>query len=328
LTMPPLVRVPCPLCGGGHAKHERVVGGFALERCRECGFVFTNPRYPADGVLGQYRTSDDDEADKLELWARITTPSVLAEHERILDELEAASPSRMRLLDFGCGPCYFLERAARRGWDAHGVEVAPWAREAARLRGLPNVHIGLLAERAFADGYFDVIHSSQVLEHLDDPRSELEELFRVLRPGGLLYVNVPNYHRIPVMLDLDDFATDTPMGHLNYFTPRTLSRLLGAGGFEVLRTSTRGGLKLENLLGRPTRSDILDALRSPPGAGASSRDDGGRPSAVGRLAKGLLHPLVRTLAYRMAQLGMTLEAFARKPERAPRRPSGPTAPAG
>jgi SAM-dependent methyltransferase len=281
------------------------VNGFALERCRRCGMVFVNPQYPNDPLLGQY-----DHADvraQIDVWARITTPTMLADYDRMLRELEAALPGRGRLLDFGCGPCYFLERAVRNGWDAHGVEVGAWSREAAAARGVSDrLFLGLLAEQKFPDGHFDVVYSNQVFEHLARPREDLRELRRVLRPGGVLYLNVPNYHRLPVMADVDDFVLDMPMAHVNYFSPRTLGRLVG-----VLRLSTYGGLKWENLLGRPIRSEVVDAFKPRAEAPAACQPTAAEPARRPFLARTVM-ALVKALAYRWAKLGLTLELFARR----------------
>ncbi len=301
-----LVRVPCPLCEGSATGRERSVNGFTLERCLHCGFVFVNPQLPPSALLEQY--GHTDVAAQLAVWARINTPTMLADYDRVLGELEAVLPGRGRLLDFGCGPCYFLERAAARGWDAHGVELAGWSREAARVRNVTErLHVGLLADQQFPDGHFDVVYSSQVLEHLARPKADLRELWRVLRPGGVLYLNVPNYHRLPVMFHMDDFVLDMPMAHVNYFTPRSLGRLAEECGFRVLRVTTYGGLKWENLLGRSITSEVVDAVNAPTQAPP--------PTSVRRrsLPARLLAPLVKTVAYRWAKLGLTLELFARRP---------------
>src|SRR5262249_22539588 len=180
-----LARVVCPLCDGSQTSHERVVNGFALERCRLCGFVFVNPQYPPARLLNQYEHVDVNR--ELEVWGRITTPTMKADYERMLGALEAFLPGRGRLLDFGCGPCYFLEQAVRRGWDAHGVELAAWSQEAAKARGVSNrLQVGLLADQKFPAGSFDVVYSNQVFEHLARPRDDLDELYRILRSGGIL----------------------------------------------------------------------------------------------------------------------------------------------
>jgi SAM-dependent methyltransferase len=273
-----LVRVPCPLCGSSHARHERTVRGYDLERCRDCALVFANPQVPADALTDDYREREDPEGLTAH-YDRVTTPDVIANYDRVLGELEARLSGRGRLLDFGCGPAYFVERAAGRGWEAHGVEVGEWAVRAAGDRGVANVHVGRLADQRFPDGHFDAVTANQVMEHLPNPKDDLAEIRRVLRPGGVFAAEVPNYRRISIALGRDRFELNYPMAHVNYFTPATLRRLLVACGFEVLGTSTHGGVNWENLLGRPIASAENDAHRRLP---ADAPPPGQAPAPAGR----------------------------------------------
>ena len=308
----PLIRVPCPVCGGARARPERVIRGYALERCAECGMAFVNPQVPPQGLAELYEERGDPEG-LIAWYARVTDAAKLDEFDQILRQLESALPGRGRLLDFGCGPGYFLERASRRGWEAHGVELGAWAEEAARRRGVANFHRGCLAEQRFPDGWFDVVCAQQVLEHLPTPRADLAEVRRALRPGGLFYANVPNYRCLSILLGRDDFELNWPMEHVNYFRPPTIRRLLKACGFQVLHTGTFGGLKWENLLGRPTASPESRARRGQLAhAGPPVREG---PPAPQRLhpVKRLLFPVVKKVLYQWAQVGMNLEIIARKP---------------
>jgi SAM-dependent methyltransferase len=312
LDCPALVRVPCPHCGGRPTRPERTVRGFALERCLGCGFVFANPQYPPDRVVREYEEQPELEG-LIRHYALVTTPETLASYDAILRGVEALLPGRGRLLDFGCAAGYFVERAAGRGWEAHGLDAGRWTAQAAAARGVANIHVGLLADRSLDEGSFDTVHAHQVLEHLPSPRDDLAELRRLLRPGGVLYANVPNYRCLAIVLGRDDFDLNYPMAHLNYFTPGSLARMVRAAGFEVVRTSTSGGLKWENLLGRPIASDRTRALA------ASAPDAAGGPGAPRAaparrpLWKRLAYPVVHATLYRWAQVGMTLEIFARRP---------------
>jgi SAM-dependent methyltransferase len=148
-----------------------------------------------------------------------------------------------------------------------------------------------------------------VFEHLPRPLDELEEIRRVLRPGGVLYINVPNYQCLSIVLGRDDFELNTPPEHVTYFTPRTLAQLVARAGFVVLRTASYGGLKWENLLGRPISSEIaeavrpLDAAKPPQWRRGTPPARSGPPTLAGRAA--------RNLFYGRLKVGMTLELFAR-----------------
>jgi hypothetical protein len=126
----------------------------------------------------------------------------------------------------------------------------------------------------------------------------------------MLYLNVPNYRCLSIVLGRDDFELNTPPEHVTYFTPRTLRQLLSRAGLTVIRTAAYGGVKWENLLGRPIRSEIAEAVRggtagSPTAPAMETRfRPVTRPSPIGQL--------LRAVLYRGAQVGMTLEAFARR----------------
>jgi SAM-dependent methyltransferase len=275
--------------------------------------VFVNPQLPADRLIDTYEDRGDPEA-LIAWYARVTDAAKLAEFDKILSTLEAAYPKKGRLLDFGCGPGYFLEGAARRGWEAHGVELGSWALEAARRRRVVNVHQGTLATQRFRDGWFDVACAQQVLEHLPTPRTDLKEIHRVLCPGGIFYANVPNYRCLSILLGRDDFELNWPMDHVNYFTARTLRHLLQSCGFRVLWTSTFGGVKWENILGRSTQSAEACAWRGEVAAGgpAPFTANGAGPAPRPPLIKRLLLPLVRKVFYQWAQVAINLEVLAQK----------------
>jgi 2-polyprenyl-3-methyl-5-hydroxy-6-metoxy-1,4-benzoquinol methylase len=306
------VRVPCPLCESPEGVSERELAGYTLERCQRCGLVFTNPQ-PGDEELARHYAGADGRQLAAH-YARVVTPAVLAQYNRTLDRIEGLLPGRGRLLDLACAAGYFFEQAARRGWEAHGADLGAWTLEAARSRGLENMHTGTLADLNFPDHHFDVVHAAQMLEHLPDPKAELADIRRIVRPGGLVYVDVPNYQTLPIRLGRDDFWLNKPPEHLNYFTPRTLRRLLTAAGFVDVRVWTGGGLKWENLLGRRIRRDVAlggsDGAVGVPGPAAPPATRRGVGDMVRAVVKaGLVEPV----CYQWLKVGMCLAAAARRP---------------
>jgi SAM-dependent methyltransferase len=108
-----------------------------------------------------------------------------------------------RLLEVGSGYGMFVATARRKfGLDAYGVEpgeqflgTLDLSRRLLRLFDLPADAIvqGTGEAIPFPDGQFDIVYSCNVLEHVADPAQVLAESLRVLRRGGMLVVNVPNY---------------------------------------------------------------------------------------------------------------------------------------
>lgn len=96
-----------------------------------------------------------------------------------------------RLLDVGCGNGDFIEFALRAGWLASGVDNDPVAVAAARVRGLDVIE-GTLDLLGDESACYDRITLSHVLEHVFDPRDMLSRCHRLLKPGGVLWLETPN----------------------------------------------------------------------------------------------------------------------------------------
>ncbi len=112
------------------------------------------------------------------------------------------------ILDGGCGTGGLIRRLAARhaGWRWTGIDLEPIACELARARcgNAAEIFEGSVTALPFADGSFDAVVSADVLYHLDDDGAALREIFRVLRPGGGVAINVPahrwlwSYHDLAV----------------------------------------------------------------------------------------------------------------------------------
>jgi SAM-dependent methyltransferase len=97
-----------------------------------------------------------------------------------------------RLLDVGCGTGKALASFRELGWDVTGVEISPQAAWLARQRVECKICIGDFEEVSLEDEGFDVIRFCHSLEHLPSPKRALEKAYRLLQPGGLLWIEVPN----------------------------------------------------------------------------------------------------------------------------------------
>ena len=100
-------------------------------------------------------------------------------------------PKPGRLLDVGCGNGAFLMRAREMGWDVTGCEPDAKAVAACHAQGLDVIQ-GDVFSPALDGHRFDVVTISHVLEHVADPRALLNRAHMLLRPGGVLWVAVPN----------------------------------------------------------------------------------------------------------------------------------------
>lgn len=239
--------VPCSICGADDyavvyrafaprgfeevalterfAASSGVSAGEQVVRCRRCGLVYMNPRINRALILSGYAEADNSSyvsqsEGRLRTFRRGV--DLLAGH------LQGATP---RLLDVGCAGGFFLKTAQERGWDVYGVEPSRWLTEYARGLRLSNVVTGTLHDAKYPDNFFDAVTYWDVLEHTADPSRELAEVNRIMRPGGVLLVNYPDFSSVWARLLRRRWWFLLSV-HLYYFTPSTMARLLRKTGFE------------------------------------------------------------------------------------------------
>jgi SAM-dependent methyltransferase len=145
-------------------------------------------------------------------------------HRLLLDTIaDYKRPYQSPLLDVGCGTGALVEALAERGFDAFGLD--PWASacqlDATRFR------TGQVESIPWPDRSFSMVCAFDVLEHADDGRA-LQELSRVLAPGGRLFLSVPAYDWL--WSTRDDLA-----GHRRRYTRALLRERLVQAGFSVER---------------------------------------------------------------------------------------------
>ena len=149
-----------------------------------------------------------------------------------------------RVLDVGCATGFFLEVASDAGWEAHGVELSPFAAKVAQRKFGSRIFNGTLEQATFPDGYFDLVTLSDLIEHVPDPDGFLDEVRRILKPGGCVMVVTPNVQSVSALL-MGKLWSHYKAEHLLYFTPHTLRTLLERHGFTTMHVG--GAAKYLNL---------------------------------------------------------------------------------
>lgn len=249
-------------------------GEFTVARCLVCGLQYTKVR-PRPEDLGDYYTSgffSERIADPAGTDATISRTRSLYMHsvfgypyaglevadESVLRRLRgsfavviARTAARLsgrdvswaphvpqgRLLEVGAGKGAVLAGYDALGWSVVGVEPDPAAAEEARRAGY-DVRSGFLEESQFPDAAFDAVVLNHTIEHLDDLRGTINEVARVLKPGGWLLVRCPNAVSIDALMSGPDWdAWDVPR-HLVHFSPATLRRFVEGAGFRDVHVRT------------------------------------------------------------------------------------------
>lgn len=254
-----LGRPPCPLCGGeareslfsGYDRRHGVPGRFGVVRCRLCGHVYTCPRprdldacYPEDYApyRSKLRRAGALRRAMLRAFAGYPGPAPrwalwpFWPFWRLGRRYPETPPwtGEGRLLDLGCGGGSFLLAMRDLGRTVAGVEPDERAVAACREQGL-DVRQGVLPCPEVPDASFDVVTVRHVLEHTPNPGPTLEDVYRVLAPGGRVLVGVPLFDGLAAQrFGPDWYHLDLPR-HLSHFTQPALLSLLREVGFREVR---------------------------------------------------------------------------------------------
>lgn len=146
-----------------------------------------------------------------------------------------------RVLDIGCGSGgRYLDILKALGWTTFGTDASPNAADAARAKG-HDVVVGVAEEQAFPDESMDVVTMWHVLEHTHSPRHALANAQRMLRPGGMLSLGVPNWGSVHARVFGQYWQSCEVPRHLFQFTKPTLTRYLQEAGFRITSMTTRTG---------------------------------------------------------------------------------------
>ncbi len=225
----------------------------SVVKCPGCGLLYVNPRPTDEEFRNIYQNESYFKNKNVLLYGyddyMKEEPLYRDLFKRCLEDLEQYKP-KGTMLDVGCATGFFLDVAQSRGWETYGVEISKFASGYAREHFKLNIFTGTLAEAKLQSGMFDAVVMYDQIEHVREPLEQLQEAYRLLKPGGILTINTPNAGGLLSKIMRRrwfHFKED----HLFFFSNTTISKALAAAGFQVLKVKPSGKVvTLRYLIGR------------------------------------------------------------------------------
>jgi SAM-dependent methyltransferase len=237
---------PCPVCASDRLRSLHIysnakptisaVLNFALMGCETCGIVFSHP-LPSDDELDAYYSGESgwqhrisvDEAKIQRMLERKS--AIYAGHLATIDRFIGQAKGDggpPKAFDFGCGIGGWLKALKARGWETYGLEPGERARSiAARehrmVTAIPD------------EPQFDLVIMNHALEHLRNPLAVVRALAAATKPGGHIYVSVPDFGGLP---EHRDFGYVKSEHHIFSYTSSSLRSLFALAGFEMVAHSS------------------------------------------------------------------------------------------
>lgn len=218
----------CPLCRSRERKELVDHGSIAFVRC-SCGLVYKS--------RGESLFVEQTEPTWNKRYEKRRAERVRKSRWQLLDVLNHVEPGPV--LDVGCSLGHALEAAADLGLEAKGLDLNAALVEPCRRLGY-DIRVGDVAgPYPFPDASFNIVLLKHVFEHTPDPRAALAEVRRVLKPGGGLFIAVPNIRYYKTWLFRRSYYYFRPDSggryHFVYYKPKLLERLADEEGFRTVR---------------------------------------------------------------------------------------------
>lgn len=219
----------CKLCGSEKFKMLFEAEGRSIEKCKKCGLVRTG----SDKFVSYELYHRDTDYQKYEA----DFYNIFKKRFNILSKY-FDSPGKV--IEIGASTGTLLSIFQKNGWETLGVEPSKSAVQAGKkgvkILNQPFEKAGL------PENSYDLAILNHTLEHLENPFLVLKKVNHILKPGGLVYVDVPNFGSFAQIVQKQYWGALLPHEHVHHFNKQTLFKLVRKANFEVVWWGSWSGL--------------------------------------------------------------------------------------
>lgn len=230
----------CPVCGNKDANEFKLKfkrNDFNVVECKSCEFVFIPQYYRQDIPYEDYR--DEDVLKSV----RNGNNYIKYRRHRLRIKFIKSFIKTGKLYDIGVGWGHFLHTAQRMGFETSGVEISELMHHyATNDLKLDVVHDNFY-HLDLPKNHWDVATMWDVLEHLDEPEIAVKKAHSIIKPGGYFVLQVPQIDSKVAKKQKEKWSMMS-IEHVNYFSKKTIKRLLEDNGFEIVKYKSSYELKL------------------------------------------------------------------------------------
>ena len=258
-------KIPCPGCGEDNYEKRFKKNGFQYVLCLTCGSLYCSPRPTEEELILFYTTSAS-----AQYWSDVFFPAV-AEKRReklfrkkarqLYDFLNKKNFPPENICDVGAGYGIFLEELRLFFPEAKlfAIEPGPDLAEECRTKGFETLQQPAEQSEEWY-GKFDLVISSEVVEHVYSCNRFIDSLYKLVKPGGCCVVTGLGYEGFDILTLQKHSDSVFPPHHINLLSIKGFHKLLQRAGFSQIDIWTPGELDTDIVRNSPMMSEFVRVL--------------------------------------------------------------------
>lgn len=230
---------------------EIMTGIQNIVECRNCGLMYTNPRFSKEELNLVYSSEKIIGGEWINFWklydANLLIQTSKAKRSNsfdtnhfqwkfdIIEKYTNTEHKQLKLLDIGCGNGKFVFDANKRGYEAIGIDMSPDRIEKGKnIYGFNNSQLRCINVDDFSsEEKFDVITLWDVIEHVESPSMLLESIKKITHKNSLVFMLTMSTNSLTYKIFKEDWSYINPTQHLYYFSHQTMEKILNKTDFNL-----------------------------------------------------------------------------------------------
>ena len=210
---------------------------FTYNKCSKCNLIYVSPALKEKKLMKLYKNSSYSNS-----WGKILANKTEVKFNQnkfnsLIKDIKKIKNINYKVLDIGCANGQFLDACKASGWDTYGLELNDSERKEALKKGHivynSKIHSNFVKKESF-----DLITMLEVLEHVHNPAKVIKNIWKALKPNGLIVIIVPNVDSLASNIMQSRCNMFLGMSHITMFDPNTLKNFMYKHSFKQVFCTT------------------------------------------------------------------------------------------
>lgn len=233
--------IACPLCGSENFTVAFSQPKYRFVRCAECGVLYQNPRPKNEYIQNRYDENYfhyeiENQKNFFQLQLKTLSDCNI---EKLINGFKGK-----KVLDVGCATGMLLNYLKQKGASVYGVEICTESCRYAYTEYNITLYNGTLENAHYESNFFDIVHFSHLIEHVEDPISFMKEIYRITKKDGYILITTPREDSIWAKIFGLKWRSLIP-DHLTLFGRQHLISLISISGFKVVFAESWGSIPID-----------------------------------------------------------------------------------